>query len=447
MVRSIPEFQTSVPIGFDTAIYLATAREMAGKIGVFPFYFQMLALLYSLGIDLLAFMKIFPTLVYAGTVALAAGYADKRLGWSQSRVFVLVLVMTLSAPMLRMSWDLHRQDLGTLLILLAVYLNLYAEPSPKKTLGAIFLNSVIGVLHEIVLTVAAAIPLYSALRGLRHGDKPKTIQLLVIAAAPFISYELGLLSAGSFFIPTEALENVTATFGSYSTIVSQQIGIFLAFYWALAPLAALGFFRDLNLGPWLAITTIAGFSRMLFPWFAVQLADRWMLYMAVPLIFYAAEAISRLLSMRTGTLVRLAITGTTFLLLSVQGIGMLGFSPFQLGFFAQGFPNLMPATMVFSTASEQHVATVIKFVDFVNGHAESSAIVTYDPWFYYWAKYESNVPVVPFSAEGEINAVVDQARSHGYSTVYVIWFDGHLSSDVVLRENQLALYEVPRDKT
>lgn len=439
-VRSIPELQTSVPIGFDTPIYLTQAKEMAGNSSIYPLYSRLLALLYSSGIDLLIFMKIFPVLTYAGTIFFASAYAERRLGWSWSKTLILVFLMTFSAPMLRMSWDLHRQNLGTFLIILAVYLDLYANPRPEKTLCAVSLNAAIGLLQEITLTVATVIPFYSATKEFLNGKYSKSIQLFIISATPLASYELGLLSCGGYFLPTHAIENAILAFGSYESVVSQQIGIFLTFFWALAPLAILGFFSDPVLNPWLLITATTGFSRILFPWMSMRQSDRWMLYMTIPLAFYASNAVFKLIAAEKQPLIKLGTCCAVLFLASTQGIGMIGFIPFQSRFFVNGFIHLMPTNMVFSTAYQHHVETVIRFVDLVNAQG-SCAIVTHDPWFYYWAKYRSRTPVIPFSSEKEIPSAIGKARESGYSVIYVIWFDTYMESPVI-RENQLALYKI-----
>jgi hypothetical protein len=442
VVRIIPELQSPVPIGFDTPYYLASAKQMAGTVGIYPLYTRVLSVMYELGVDLLVFMKVFPALVYAGTVLVACAYADARLGWDRWKTLTLAVVMTFSAPMLRTSWDLQRQSLATLLLLLAIYFDLYIDPKKRGTGLAVLVNCIIGLLHEITLAVATVIPLWSALREARHRRFPDAVRLLIISATPIILYELGTLTAGNLFIPTSAFENALDVFGPYPSLIYQQVGIFLTFFWALAPLAALGHFRNPNLDPWLVLTATTGFSRVLLPWFAMKTTDRWMLYMTIPLLFYVVEAISR--SSATKGLLSLGGLGTgcAVLLLSAQGIGMLGFVPFQAAFPGGQYPNLMPKYMAYSTAEPEHIVAVLRLTDFVNSVGGNVAIATQSSMFGYWAKYESKVPVITFKDEQGIDKEIDQARRSGYSSLFIIWFKGHLPDTVVLSESDLALYRV-----
>jgi len=108
-IRSIPELLSPVPIGFDTAIYLVQAKNLSSKPAILPFFSKILSILYSFGVDLIVLMKILPPLFFATTVFLAGMYARMRLGWSWRNTLILIVIMTFSAAMLRMSWDLHRQ--------------------------------------------------------------------------------------------------------------------------------------------------------------------------------------------------------------------------------------------------------------------------------------------------------------------------------------------------
>jgi hypothetical protein len=414
---------------------------MASSVGVFPLYFRMLSLLYALGVDLLVFMKVFPVLVYATTVLLAVAYADRRLGWGWVQTSVLVLTMTLSAPMLRMSWDLHRQNLGTLLLLLAMYLDLYADLTPRKTCAAILLNSLIGLLQQITLAVATIIPLWSAIRDVRNRRYHAAAWLLVISAVPFVSYELGLLSAGSFFSPTAAFEDAVLSFGGYAAIVSRETGTFFAFFWALFPLALLGHFWDRNLGPWLVLTSIAGLSRILFPWMAMQLTDRWMLFMTIPLIFCSTMSISRTITLVNNRRFGLGVACLLLLFISAQGIGMLGISPLQTRLYPMGYTSLIPSNMVFSTASQPHVEAVLRFMTFANSVGHDAIVITHDPWFYYWSAYSSRFPVISFTSAQGISEAIEKARTLGYSEAFVVWLDS-LPYETLLRESGLALYRV-----
>ena len=442
VVRSIPELLSPVPIGFDTVIYLAQAKRLASSPSILPFFARLLGLLYSLGVDLMVVMKVLPVLVFATTILLACVYAHKRLNWSLNDIFLLAVVMSFSAAMLRMSWDLHRQSVATLLLLGYMCMDPWSSLSRGKLVASFILVALIGLLHELVLVAVTAINFYLAFLAFRRRDFRKILFFSALALIPFVCYEVSVyLSYGRLASPYGVFENVLARWGSsgYSNLVSYAVGLLVATFWYVLPLAPLGFFHDRYLSPWLLVMLAGYLSEILTPFFAVRLADRWMLYMAVPLMFYSARAISNFWKPRK---FRRLPVAATLVIVCLNGFSMLGvIQPFRLP--SNLYIGFIPSTMVFSTAKPEHVVAVMEFSRIINGVAgDSACVVTHDPWFKYWTIYLTDFKVYSFSGMDPGPAISSAIRG-GCGEIYVIWFKGQVKGGELFAERGLlALYRI-----
>jgi len=442
IVRSVPELLSPVPIGFDTAIYLAQAKQLSSSPSILPFFARILGALYSLGVDLMVLMKVLPVLVFALTVFFSCLYARRRLGWSLGRILILLVVMSFSTAMLRMSWDLHRQSMATLFLLMYLFIDPWENLTGWKALVSVILVALIGLLHELVLVTVTAINVYLAAMAYRRKVFRNAAFFLVLTLMPMICYEIGVyVSYSRLASPFGVFKNLLAkwVWGGYSGLVSHAIGILVATFWYVLPLAPLGFFHDRYLTPWLVVMLAGYLSEIVVPFAAVRLADRWMLYMAIPLMFYAADGISRLAGSKR---LRIAVVAVALVIVCMNGFSMLGVvQPFRLP--SSLYIGFIPSTMVFSTAKPEHVVMVMRFSEIINHIAdENSCVVTHDPWFRYWAAYLTDLKVYSFSGTNPKPAILN-AMKRGCRTVFVIWFKGQVEDGEILAEgDQLALYRI-----
>ncbi|MEM0505892.1 MAG: hypothetical protein QXW58_01350 [Thermosphaera sp.] len=439
-VRSLPEILSPVPIGFDTAIYLVQAKQLSSSSSILPFFARILGVFYSIGVDLLILMKVLPVIIFALTVFFSCLYAYTRLGWTLEKVVILCIVMSFSAALLRISWDLHRQSAATLLLMIYMFINPWENLNLKKVIATTVLTVIIGLLHELVLVTLAVINLYLAIASYRNRMLRKSLFFLALSLMPVISYEIGMVfSYSRLATPSQIFENLLEKwgYGGYFNIVSHAVGILIATFWYLLPLAPAGFFHDKYLTPWFTLMLAGYLSQIIIPYAVVKLPERWTLFMTIPLNFYAAKAIS---SVAPGKRLRIAVITITLVIISLNGFNMLGLTqPINLP--STQYTGFIPSTMVFSTAKPEHVLTVKHFADLVNNLADDySCVVTHDPWFYYWAVYLTDVRVYAFTGN-DPSPSVGRALEDRCNDVYVIWFEGQGSDwEILVRENQLALY-------
>ena len=440
-VRSIPELLSPVPIGFDTVIYLVQAKNLSIKPTILPFFSKILSIFYSLGVDLIVLMKILPPLFFATTVFLAGMYARKGLGWSWRNTLILIIIMTFSAAMLRISWDLHRQSAATILLLAYLCMDPWKDLTTKKIVTSFILVTFISLLHELVLITVIVINFYLALLALKSKMFKKGLTFTMLAIAPIICYEVGAYISYSRPVDPSGVfvDLLSARSGEYANLVSYEVGILVATFWYVLPFTPLGYFYDRYFTPWMLVMLTGFLSQILTPFFAVRLGDRWMLYMAIPLMFYASNALSRLNGSRR---IRSVAIMFTLIIVCMNGFSMLGVvQPFKLP--SNLYMEFIPSTMVFSTAKPEHVTTVISLSRVINNAADKNAcVVTHDPWFSHWVKYLTNLEVYSFLGNSPDHAV-SKAVSRGCGEVYVIWFKGQVAGGEILsEEDQIALYRI-----
>jgi hypothetical protein len=311
----------------------------------------------------------------------------------------------------------------------------------RKVVTSFVLITLIGLLHELVLTVVVTINLCLALLALKKKTFKTALLFTMLAITPIICYEVGAFITYSRPVDLRAIfvDLLSEWSRGYTSIVSYAVGILIATFWYVLPLAPLGFFYDKYLTSWTVVMLAGYLSQILTPFFAVRLADRWMLYMAIPLTFYATNAISRL---NNSGRFRIAATIFTFVIVCLNGFSMLGVvQPLTLP--SNLYIGFIPSTMVFSTAKPEHIVTIISFSKIISNVADKNAcIVTHDPWFSYWVKYLTNLGVYSFSGNTP-DPTISKAVNDGCGEVYVIWFKGQVLGGEMLSEGkQIALYRI-----
>ncbi|MEM2612698.1 MAG: hypothetical protein QXO15_00535 [Nitrososphaerota archaeon] len=428
------------PIGFDTVIYLVQAKQLSSTPSMLPFFSKILSILYLSGIDLMLLMKIIPVIVFTLIVFLSCLYAWRRLGWRRSEIIILCLVMSFSTAMLRASWDLHRQSLATLFLILYMNIDLFVYFSKRAFVTSFILVILVSLLHEIVLAVLSIMNIYLMLLSVKERSFKKTIAFLTLVSAPVMIYELAMYASYSkFALLTDIFEDLLSRFepSGYQNVVSHAVGILVATFWYILPLSPLGFFHDRHLSPWLLLTLSAYLSEVLTPFMSIKMAERWMLYMMVPLAFYASNALRKLsTSLNRKVPVFIALT-----IISLNGFGMLGIiQPFRLP--SELYIGFIPSTMVFSTSKPEHVEEVIEFTRVIKNLSWGNAcIVTHDPWFSYWVQYLTDLKIYTFSKTGP-DPAISEAETEECNEIYVIWFKGQVNGELISKGNELGLYRV-----
>ncbi len=133
VIRLLPEIHwCPYPIGYDTIEYIAHLRDYLLSPGIFKQYFWMGGMrnvpplldliLYPFAkiVDPWYVFKLYPPIMYGLLIALIALFSKEVLKLGNKLVMVIALAAGYNLLLLRLSWDLHKQFLGTVLLLVAI---------------------------------------------------------------------------------------------------------------------------------------------------------------------------------------------------------------------------------------------------------------------------------------------------------------------------------------
>ena len=133
LIRLLPEIQWwPYPIGWDTIEYIAHLRDYILSPGIFRSYFWMGGMrnipplldlvLYPFAriVDPWYVFKFYPPIMYGLLIALMALFSKEVLKLDNKLVIVIAFVAGYNLLLLRLTWDLHKQFLGTVLFFAAV---------------------------------------------------------------------------------------------------------------------------------------------------------------------------------------------------------------------------------------------------------------------------------------------------------------------------------------
>ena len=438
-VRLIPELYFPVPVGFDTALYVTGAKynsvprlefRMLQKF-ILPYVYHVLK------IDLLTFMRIYAPLIHGLTTAVLVLYAAKVLSWDRIRLLVLTLLLSLTPGILRMAWDTHSQNLGTLM-LAGMLVVMGRDLKPLRLLVILPLMALIALTHQLVAVIALAILFVEALASIRRPKK------LVLMALAFVACVLITTQLNPVLTLSGASKRIGAMLtapekGSITPFTLAIQGLVVV--WYIAPVAIIGLFGERRLLTW-AIVSVAGFLLgFLVANPGLLVPGRWITYSSIPLAFFSANSIS---VSRRGIPWK-KIASITFIVLTLStGVGMLLPSGTPITSLMHKAYDEMPEMLASSTARREHIEAIMELTGYLNSMKERSCLITHYPWFFWWSWYFYEGKTLyngPSRTTEESLRTFIETRATKCDKVYIIWFTGLTWAKELKRKGELALYE------
>jgi len=461
-VRAIPEvLMGSHIVGFDPLGYyipnvLTWSREGVSfwrLMGEAPLFYIILMPAASLGITpLILLLKILPPLLHGFLALSIYFYANNVLSWSQRKSLATTLLATLYFVVLRISWDMLRNELGLVLLFTALTL---LHKSDSKTHRALTLLAMVSVVLAHPLAAVIMLMIVMSMIGCAWIEKKRAeARKLIMVSIPAILLFLLTLYARHKMPPifpeievAGAQEGWLSLFGfsSYIDMSTRMLGFLIYCYLPILPLAIMGarFLKSLQIKTWVLWSLIATFYPIIFGW-----VYRWSLMLIFPLSFYVVEA---LWNMKPNPRrLRLSITlGAILAMLTVGFVVLPSESPFPYYAIPQ-FQIYLPSSMLQNTvplSDCQHVVNCLNWLK--DNMGENSVLLTHTA-FHGWALLTINTDqVVPYGY-GNPEKAAENATQQGYGEVYLIWWtDGqgwHGQSTVptsfkdVYRSGNIAIY-------
>ena len=207
LIRLAPELEWwPLPIGYDTVEYIAHLRDFAAKPMLFGTYYWMGGLRHvpplldwvtyppSLLIDAWYVFKIYPPLEYGVLASLIALYTRRILGASGRLSLTVGVASALNLLLLRLSWDLQKQLLGTIMILAALIVMENKDRGFPRHIYAAMLLILAALATEFGAAIAILLSTIIILRitpRLRGENRRTSIYTVILYAAVIIaSYKL-----------------------------------------------------------------------------------------------------------------------------------------------------------------------------------------------------------------------------------------------------------------
>ena len=334
------------------------------------------------GINPMIFFKTYPPIIFALTILAFAAYADIKLKWKPRDLIILSTIMTLTPALLRLTWDLHRQNFATLILAWTIVL-LETKLSWKiKTPTTLLALLTIAFTHELIFTIALTITAWTTIGKIvktkeitRKRKTILTLAVLVFLAIPAITYLTlkpqiintinQLLAKSKYTIETWKRLDTILTY----TILS---------YGAILPLAALGIFHSNLTTPWTIFSTIICAASITIAGPVIFL-NRIIHTTAYPIAVYAANAVRKLNPRKTAPYLVLIV-------LLIQPLSMLGTFPLPITIYAGerygSFTDLLAPSI-----PEEKIEALQYLKQYIEKQSKIKTIGFYPPYLSGWISY------------------------------------------------------------
>jgi len=369
------------------------------------------------------------------------------------------LFFAIQLASLRISWDLYRNSLAMIFLLLA--LPLIYKPNTLKGIVSFALLSLLVVFsHELVATVLLVLVLGIVALDLVKYKSIKTHRKVLLATLPALTIFLLIASTMSFHWGFSAEANILSAhnpspyhpynlffvvdylkasspvenYPTYFSLVSDVLGLFGILYLLWLPLIALGFFRDKILDVVLFILLAFTFSSILIPFFAVFQWHRWMYMLAYPFAFYAANGAARRshlslqsIKSRLGSFKSLSRLASVTLIVAILLSVLFMAAPTDFAFFSVGRVNsYLPSTMQHNTIPLQDQDGLIDTIKWLNINGSKNASVLVHHALLPWTRLYLSETYVRIYFILNIDDALDLALKEGFDCVYLIWWNADI---------------------
>ncbi len=437
IMRSIPEILMGpFPTGFDTIAYYVPNTLMWLRNGVgwsflsiAPFLYALLMGITSIGLPIVASIKILCPL-FLGLLGVAVySYAGKALSWSPRKSLLVTIFATLYFVALRVSWDMLRSELA--LIFLFVTLVFLTKDGYSRKNGVLLSFAMFSVVFaEQLVAVVMLFIVFATAVSLALDKKTTEVRRLVICAVPAVflfSVEVfaSYVAVPNFSLFTDFLGQSSGGFmalygfNSYPAMVGNTLGFFVFCYLPVLPLvliAAKKFRGNLQLNAWILWVFITLVLVMISPsaFFAV-LPYRWILLLTYPLAFFAAEGFSRLKIN--------ALKVVVFLILATFSVSF-AVLPNNLTFpYYTIYPLYVPMNMLQNTVLLRDCQDTVNALNWIKENMPSNARLLVHDAFYGWASLTLNSnQLISYGYDNPATYAKQLLENGSTNQLYLIWW-------------------------
>ena len=433
-LRAIPEIIAGpYPIGWDTiAFYVPSTLDWAAGKDGFLFMIGEAPLLYMISVpaylvsrvDPVWIFKVLGPVLYGCMILALFRFLRLGLSWADRLAFTGSILTSLYFVTLRISWDLFRNELGLIFVLLSIpFLPRPMDRKIKYILAVLGLLAVasnqFSAVIFLVLVGTRALSLsrksFRDFLGLFKVAIPGIALLLFMIYAEFVS-------TGSSFPRQPPL----ASSGEVDSSI-------LALVWAylpIAPFSLLGMskLRNGTLFAWVGVCVVATLVTSIPMWGLAALSYRWTILLSIPMMVFATIGILTLSEKAPSRMKMIAFFQRNLLKLFGIAIIMLAclyvFLPAQEAFVYYGvYPSLIPTSMIQSTVPLSDMASLVRSLQWAAANMKPGMALIANATIYGWARdyFPFQDRIVDYGY-GISTRGIEMAVSAGYSSVIMIWW-------------------------
>jgi hypothetical protein len=370
-----------------------------------PLLYAFMIPIYELAhMDPFLILKFIQPTLY-GLLILSFYYAvGKLLKWGNRKSFFTATIFSLQTPLLRISWDQLRNELGLAMDHLSKKefergrnLTLASIPSVLLFLGVIY-HSFWAPRRRIFANVIG-IPSKRSL------------------PPPFINY-----LAGEGFVDYKQ---------SYFYLLTDVWLLFIASYILILPFIVYGIKkRERVLDLWTIWCSFGSFMCLMSPHFALFGWWRWMTMLVIPFTFYAINGIEKVRSVFIRRDKKKLCRSFTFLLCIIYAFIAISYlasswnNPILTYALIYPSSKYSPTTMLRHTAPLEDTPSIIRALNWLDEHMEdNSCLLVKDTFFHWVTMYLSEDKVIINYGIKNVEEGLKLARGLGYEKIYWIWWE------------------------
>jgi hypothetical protein len=386
-------------------------------------------------------------------------FSRKWFGWSGPKSLLAALIFTFQLAILRISWDLYRNFLAMIFLLLALPL-VYKANTRKGLISLSLLSLLVVFSHELVaailLTMVFGVVVFDSISRNSIKRHLKVILALVPALTIFLlitftvlfqygfAAEPNIISAHNpspfhpfnlvFIQDYFKVASPVESYPSYFSLVSDVFSLFGILYLIWLPLVAIGFFRDKLLDVFSIVLLVATFSCIIIPFFAIFQWSRWMYMLAYPFTFYAANGVAKRshssllrVKLKLNRIRSFSRLASITILISIILSFLFLAAPTRFAVFSLGRANsYFPSTMQQNTLPLEDQNYLIETFEWLNTNGSNNSSLLLHQSLLSWARLYLSENIVRVYYISNIEDALHLALKEGFSHVYLIWWNTNI---------------------
>ncbi len=366
-------------------------------------------------------------------------FVQTRLRLTPKWAFFTAVFVCLQLGTLRIGWDLIKNTLAEsfALLILSGRFKQGSKTTFLMTIATAFVHQLVALLLAAILMFQLALNRRSP-NHRASGERAIAINVVMVFVCVTVTILLGgsviglPVSGTVYYVPagaqgtsTQLFVNYLAVYGSYASLSNSILLLGALLTAPIVTFAAIGGCRERILSVWGLITAAAGFSPLVLPTFAAGFWFRWLFLLVLPLGVWSACGVRRIVQY----LSRWRIAGPILLVLLLPTFWLAGnFMLMPPEHANPYFTN--PATLpVFPSSMLQNTVPLGDVKDVENAVAalnqimtNSSVVLVHEAMFGWISMGLTGKKAVVDYLVGTPEDALPVARSHGYTTIYWIWW-------------------------